>query len=267
MNHEQAIALVPAYLDRELGPSESLAFEQHLAECEVCRHELGQQQATIALIRASDLRQQVPDDLLRSIRAALPATLPAAAEPTNARPRSRWPIGWRVGAGIATWLPAGMMAFGTLALAGSIALYLSLPVPGQGLTAELVDSHVRSLQMDHTTDVTSTDRHTVKPWFNGKLDFAPPVIDLADHGYPLTGGRLDYLDGRRVAVLVYRYNQHPINLYVWPDTGADTAPVDIERHGYRITHWRQDGMAHWAITDAGQAELDGFVKALREPAA
>jgi anti-sigma factor RsiW len=124
----------------------------------------------------------------------------------------------------------------------------------------LVDDHVRSLQFNHLSDVISTDRHTVKPWFDGKLDFAPPVVDLAQQGYPLVGGRLDYLNGRAVAVMVYRYKLHPINLYVWPGNDAGAPPPRIyEQQGYHLAHWSAAAMNYWAITDAGEAELNGFI--------
>lgn len=264
MDHPQVLELLPAYLDRELGPSEALALEHHLAECASCRAEHDRQQAVIDLIRASNLRRQAPDDLMREIRAALPMPArPQAPKPSRSRPA----LGLRpAGRGIAAWLPAGSLAFGVLALASALTLYLVQPSPDQRLTGELVDSHVRSLQMDHDIDVVSSDRHTVKPWFNGKIDFAPPVIDLAKQGYPLVGGRLDYVNGRTVAVMVYRYRLHPVDLYVWPDDAASMPPDDAELKGYRLAHWRAAGMNWWAITDAGKAELDGFVAAWRAEA-
>jgi anti-sigma factor RsiW len=263
MDHSQVLELLPAYLDRELSASEALALERHLADCTSCRAERDRQQAVIDLIRASDLRRQAPDDLMREIRAALP--MPAQPRPEPRRPRPAF--GLRPGRGIAAWLPAGATAFGMLALASAATLYLTLPSPAQRLAGELVDSHVRSLQMDHAIDVVSSDRHTVKPWFNGKIDFAPPVIDLAAQGYPLVGGRLDYLNGRTVAVLVYRYRLHPVDLYVWPaDAAGGMAPDDSGLKGYRLAHWRAAGMNWWAITDAGQVELDGFVAAWRAQA-
>jgi anti-sigma factor RsiW len=148
-------------------------------------------------------------------------------------------------------------------LSVSMSLYLAVPSPEQRLTQELVDDHVRSLQSNHLFDVISTDKHTVKPWFNGKLDFAPPVIDLAQQGYPLVGGRLDFLHGRPVAVMVYSYKLHPINLYVWPGDDAGAVPHIQERQGYHLAHWSAAGMNYWAITDAGENELDGFIADLR----
>jgi anti-sigma factor RsiW len=116
-------------------------------------------------------------------------------------------------------------------------LYLTLPSAQERLMEELISSHVRSLQVDHLADVISSDRNTVKPWFNGKLDFSPSIIDLTPQGFLLVGGRLDYLDGRTVAVLIYRHNQHPINLYIWPNTEKDTTPQVQSRKGYHLIRW------------------------------
>jgi anti-sigma factor RsiW len=117
---------------------------------------------------------------------------------------------------------------------------------------------------DHLTDVASSDQHTVKPWFHGKLDFAPPVDDFAGDGFPLIGGRLDYLDHRSVAALVYRHAQHPINLFVYPADGPDMAPVASVETGYNILHWRSGGMDFWAVSDVNAAELADFEKLLRQ---
>jgi anti-sigma factor RsiW len=155
---------------------------------------------------------------------------------------------------------------GVAALAVSSALYLQVPSDEQRLSQELVDNNIRSLQVDHLFDVASTDRHTVKPWFGGKLDFAPPVIDLASQGYPLVGGRVDYMGGQRVAVMVYRDKLHPISLFVWPGSGENSASSFQERQGYHIAHWRAAGMNYWAITEAGDEDLRGFVNRMRADA-
>ena len=129
--------------------------------------------------------------------------------------------------------------------------------------AELVSSHVRSLQVDHLSDVVSSDQHTVKPWFNGKLDFSPPVIDLAAQGFPLVGGRLDYLDGHTVAVLIYRHKLHPINLYIWPSSDRNGALQVHGRQGYHLIHWVVGGMNYWAVSDLAANELEFYVNFLR----
>jgi anti-sigma factor RsiW len=128
----------------------------------------------------------------------------------------------------------------------------------------VVDAHVRSLQAGHLEDVASTDRHTVKPWFEGKLDFAPPVKDLADRQFPLTGGRLDVMEGRPVAAMVYRHGTHPINLLAWPaPSSPDRDPVTEDARGFTAIHWVQNGMTLWAVSDLERSQLEEFVRLWR----
>ncbi|WP_144159909.1 anti-sigma factor family protein [Paraburkholderia sp. BCC1885] len=266
MDHEQAFELLPGYIDEELSLSESLEFERHLDSCEKCKRAYEQQRQVSTQLRQGDLRLDAPPELEKRIRAALPMR------------RSLWQrVGQRFGGfdatrgagstggarGLPGWAPVGAMVVSLVALASSAGLYLSVPSGDTRLTQELVDSHVRSLQFDHLYDVISTDRHTVKPWFDGKIDFAPPVIDLAQQGYPLVGGRLDYVSGHAVAVMVYRYKLHPINLYVWPGNDAGNVVRIDERQGYHLAHWSAAGMNYWVITDAGEGELNGFISNLR----
>jgi anti-sigma factor RsiW len=133
-----------------------------------------------------------------------------------------------------------------------------------GMVDQIVAGHVRSLQPGHLEDVVSTDRHTVKPWFDGRLDFAPPVKDLAAQGFPLEGGRLDYLAGRPVAALVYARRQHPINLFVWPDRGTpNSEPSRSERDGFHTIHFVDGGMTIWVVSDLATDELAEFVRLWR----
>lgn len=131
-----------------------------------------------------------------------------------------------------------------------------------GVTDQIVASHVRSLQPNHLIDVLSTDTHTVKPWFEGKLDFAPPVKNLVTEGFPLEGGRLDYVDGRTVAALVYRYGKHPINMFIWPATRADSAVSvrETSRNGFRVYHWTQSGMEIWVASDVNDQSMREFIQ-------
>ena len=157
-------------------------------------------------------------------------------------------------------------AFATVALVSWNVALMTAQLSTDDLRArEIVTAHVRSLMgAGHLNDVASTDQHTVKPWFAGKLDFAPPVHDLANAGFALTGGRLDYVDGRAVAALTYRSRQHVVNLFVWPAAGArDVEPVALARQGYSILHWTRGGMEYWAVADMAGAQLAPLAEALR----
>jgi anti-sigma factor RsiW len=155
----------------------------------------------------------------------------------------------------ASWWISGV----SMALAACMALFIALPQSRDSLQEELVDSHVRSLLASHLIDIESSDRHTVRPWFSGKVDVAPPAVDLAQEGFPLVGGRLDYIDNRVVAALVYRRDAHIINVYVRPAPGAtDSGPQEVAHRGYNLCQWRQKGLEFWAVTDASQPELKHF---------
>jgi anti-sigma factor RsiW len=161
------------------------------------------------------------------------------------------------------WLLPLVVAFGALAV--TVTLNLRRPADFAPFADELVASHVRAQVSGRDIDVISTDRHTVKPWFNGRLDYSPPVEDLAASGFALEGGRLDYLAHRRVAVLVYRYRKHVIDVYVFPQTGGTDggAPATLTREGYSLAHWDAEGMTWWAITDAAPDALSGLETALK----
>jgi anti-sigma factor RsiW len=159
----------------------------------------------------------------------------------------------------------GLAGFGAgAALAAAIILTL-LPTGRPGLVAALVDDHVRALQPGHLLDVVSTNQHTVKPWFDGRLDFAPPVKDLAAVGFPLVGGRLDYLHGRSVAVLVYSRGKHVIELFVWPASQATGEPARTTRDGYNVVQWTADGMSLSAVSDLDAAGMEEFVRDWQQP--
>jgi len=179
--------------------------------------------------------------------------------------RPRW-FAWSSLAidGALAWAGGGIAGIAASVLVFSMAGLVQPPQSGV-LGEEVLSSHVRSLLSQHAIDVVSTDQHTVKPWFNGRLDYAPPVVDLAAQGFPLAGGRVDYVGHRTVAVLVYHYQQHPIDLYVFPasaSAGSLAASSAYSADGYAIRRWQQDGMSFWAVTDAEPDHLDRFVQAL-----
>jgi anti-sigma factor RsiW len=162
-----------------------------------------------------------------------------------------------------------MAVAGAALLAGAFTIGMLWPRPGSSgderLTELVLASHIRSLQVDHMTDVASSDQHTVKPWFRGKLDFSPRVPDLSSAGYTLSGGRLDYLADRPVAALVYHRRQHVINVFTWPASDDEERPMrSLSRQGFHIRSWQRSGMAYWAISDLNPQELDEFVRLIGE---
>ena len=248
MDHKEIIELLPAYLDQELGLFDAMAVERHLAGCPECQHEYAEQSRVSAHVKKDAAYFKAPTHLAQRINMVLPAD----------RSYSARLKGWNF-----NWISAGAMMVTLLAVIWSGSLYRTLPSDQDRLIEELISSHVRSLQADHLSDVVSSDRHTVKPWFNGKLNFSPPVIDLAAQEFPLVGGRLDYLNAHTVAVLIYRHHQHPINLYVWPSTDGNVVPQVQDRQGYHLIHWAVGGMSYWAVSDLATNELELFVNTLR----
>ncbi|AQV93047.1 transcriptional regulator [Cupriavidus necator] len=260
MDCNESCELLPACADDELGAAESLRLEQHLAQCAACTAELGRLRALRAAVREAATYHRASPALRARIAAALPAAAVPAAAPAS-RPRWLEWFAWRPAAN------AGLAALTVASMAFGLTSFMLQDSPQDAMAREIVTSHVRALIADHAIDVVSTDRHTVKPWFNGRLDYAPPVHDMAAEGFPLVGGRLDYLHGQRVAVLVYRRNQHPIDVFVLRGAGSRKAAPDFDstltRQGYQITHWQAGGMDYWAVTDASAADLQRFSQAWR----
>jgi anti-sigma factor RsiW len=235
--------VIDAYGDGELETAEADAVRAHLDACAACRQRVAARAALGRLIRR--VPYHAAPDRLR-------AAVGSMRRPARFSPR-------------------------LLALAATVLLAVSLgggaairAVRARQTTAatatmaqDAVASHVRALMGPHLFDVRSTDQHTVKPWFAGKLDFSPPVVDLAPLGFPLVGGRLDRLGGRAVAALVYQRRQHTINVFVWPASDSSEALTDTRTfRGFQVRHWTHDGMAFWAVSDLNDIELDQFVHAL-----
>jgi anti-sigma factor (TIGR02949 family) len=268
---------VPGYLDGELDLSRTIEMETHLQVCAECARELQKQQALRAALQRGSLAFAAPESLRARIRTSLLAavTAPAANSAPAASPTAV-PVQRSIPERRAEWSVFQFLrwasAFAVLALCTVVAWQL---VPGlhgptndQQLAAEIFTSHVRSLEANHLMDVVSTDQHTVKPWFDGKLDFSPPVEDLASDGFPLVGGRLDYLEGHQVAALIYQRRKHIINVYVWPDAAGSAAAPDAAktlqpRQGYNMIRWSGGGFQFWAISDVSSADLEEFVRVLR----
>jgi mycothiol system anti-sigma-R factor len=230
------------YLDGELDAARSAEFEHHLETCRECAKTLETEESLRSGLQRSVLYEQAPLSLRKKIRAEMDR---ATATPVAQRiPAWRW-----------------VAVAASIAVVAAISWYVW---PRPGITAasapftaaEMIDAHIRSLQPGHLTDIASTDQHTVKPWFTGKLDFAPPVKDFKDEGFPLIGGRLDALGGRNVAVLVYTRRKHIINVFVLPTKEPDTPihPPGL-RQGYQWLHWRHQGMEYCAVSDVSLTDL------------
>jgi anti-sigma factor RsiW len=237
--------LLEALLDGELDAVHAAEVEAHVAGCAGCRAALDDLAAMRLMLRTPGVREPAPERLKTRIAAGVTPAQPAANDdrPVSAL-RRRAPVA----------------AFGgVVGVAACFALALIvMPMLSSGaLEDELVAGHVRSLQASHLIDVATSDQHVVKPWFDGKLDFAPPVIDLAQQGFPIVGGRLDYVDHRAVAAVVYKRGRHLINLFIWPGS----KPPAVGRHtrdGYTLLDWSQGGMTYWAVSDVNPNDLTLF---------
>ena len=241
------LSLIHGLFDGELDAANALEAEAHLRGCPGCAAEFRRLQVMRARLADADLKPRAP----AALRARVEAQIAAEARPA--------PQPWRVRAGqIAPWASSGVFA----AIAAGLALVMLAPQVGEsGLQDELVASHVRSLLAAHLTDVATSNRHVVKPWFNGRIDFAPQVDDLADRGFPLAGGRLDYMHRKVVAALVYRRRQHVINLFVWPAEHGAEPQLAARKAGYSLVRWTRGGLEYWAVSDIDPAELKAFEQA------
>jgi anti-sigma factor RsiW len=234
--------LLEGYMDGELNFERTLEVETHLASCSGCTSELLSWKNVRGALQGSDLYYRAPAKLEERIRRLTPKEGRSGG--------ISWFQRW-------AWAGGGATFAATALLIAFVVWRPEAPSAGQ----EIVASHVRSLMANHLMDVISTDQHTVKPWFDGKIDFAPPVVDLATQGYPLVGGRLDYLENRTVAVLVYHRALHPINLYIWPaaESGASTIH-EQSLQGYNVLSWRRNGFEFRAVSDLNMGELHDFAR-------
>lgn len=235
-----------ALADGELDGIHSAAVEAHLRGCPACAGEFDRIVAVRAVLSNDDLRHGIPVDLYSRIVALVDAEINLMSLNTGVSPsRPIW-----------SWIGGGAVG----ALAASLALLIATPqVATPGLEDELIASHVRSLLAAHLVDVKTSNRHIVKPWFNGRIDFAPPVVDLATSGFPLVGGRLDYIGGKVIPALVYQHRLHRMNLFIRPapDSAVLKARFD-RRDGYGLMHWRMDGLDYWIVSDVEQVDFETF---------
>jgi anti-sigma factor RsiW len=248
MNHNEAAQLLGPYRDGELDLTTCLKLEEHMAGCPSCQQKLAEEKETIDLIQAETPRYQASSFLKTRIQAALREEKSASSTGHSWNPFAL------------VWAYSGV-AIAALLILGIVVLWPQRTSP---LAQEAVANHVRSLQVNHLMDVASTDQHTVKPWFAGKLDYSPQVVDLGPSGYPLIGGRLDVLEHRNVAAIIYQRRKHYINLFIWP-SGTETLHGRLyEQNGYHVLGWTKSGMNYLAVSELGEKELREFVEMIQD---
>jgi len=259
VNCDEARPLIDGYADGELDVVRAMDVERHIRDCQACGRAFQCLRGLRESVGRAPLYRRAPAALERRVRAAVRAEAGlAAAKPGGPRPAPAWRRPALAAAAVLLVIAL------TAAVAWRVARGPAEGAAEQALAREVVAGHVRSLLAEHLLDVPSSDRHTVRPWFNGRLDFAPDVRDFAADGYALAGGRLDYVDGRPVAALVYRHGRHPINLFVWPAADSAVGPERLSTvNGYHVAHWADKGMTYWAVSDAGEEELREFVRLVR----
>jgi anti-sigma factor RsiW len=241
--------LLEGYLDEELDAARRADVEQHLAGCPACSETYARLRRQKDAIKGAAPYHEAPPGLRESIRGGLRRDAGIGRLRVQEFPSPVRQTPWR-------WLAIAASLLLALSVAWNLA---QLGSRGhQELADALVAGHIRSLIGEHLMDVASTDQHTVKPWFTGKLDFAPDVRDFAAQGFPLVGGRVDYLAGRRVAALIYHRRQHVINLFIWPDGSSSAGKTPISRNGYNLLSWSRGSMTYWAVSDVSAGELEAF---------
>lgn len=250
MSCEMTHSVLHGYLDGELDAARAAEFERHLLSCPQCVAELEAQENLRSTIQSAGLRERAPEKLRRNLQAAIggvstASELAKTVTPIRTKPsvRPTW------------WLTLAAAAVFAIVLGSRFLPNLTQGHGGDEMTAAIVDAHLRSLQPGHLEDVISTDQHTVKPWFDGRIDFAPPVHDFVSDGFPLQGGRLDIVRGKTVAVLVYGRRKHIINVFVWPTSERDESPQQGSQLGYNWIDWRKGGMEFSAISDVSAPDL------------
>ena len=247
MDHEQIRELLHPYVDGELDLLTARQTEQHLRTCADCRAVEKAVRALRETVASNQPAYRVPSDLRRNVRAALRREAKTTEKTLN------------------PWVIFATGAACALVVLGAVLFQTTRASRNNSLVDEVVADHVRSLLATHLVDVASSNQHTVKPWFDGKIDFAPEVRDWSGDGFPLIGGRLDYLDSKTVVALVYHRNKHPINVFIMPAaTDRDTSPSAVTRRGYNVLSWTHNGMKYWAVSDLNETELRQFTELLTQ---
>ena len=243
--------LLNARLDEELDAAGLADVDRHLADCRVCAGQYAALEKLHQEIAAEDLGYAPPSTLEQKIAAGL-----RRDDRSGGRTRAPWiSAGWWRGAAAAAALVAGILAFHYVPRMGDS----EMSEVGQ----EILDSHLRSLQVEHPVDVASSDQHTVKPWFQGKTSFSPPTPDLSKEGFDLVGGRLEVLHQQPAAAIVYKRRQHVISLYVSQSNDATMRIESTDVHGYHLMHWSQAGINYWVVSDVSPEDLRTFANLIR----
>ena len=248
MNCHEARSVLHAYMDGELQAPATMQYEEHLSECPACSQMLAEQKELQACLKSDALYYKAPEPWRERLRTSLHGR--------HGERKRRFP--WR-------WVAAAACLVFCFSAGFILAQIVPALSPNDRLAQEVVSSHIRSLQVEKArlVDKHSSNRHEVKPWFNDKLDFSPSVPDLSKQDFELVGGRMDYLDGRPVAALVYKRRQHLINVFVWPDAANRETQLKREsRQGFHLLSWSSGGMKHWVVSDLNADELDEFAQAL-----
>ena len=247
MNCQQVRPMIHAYVDGELDVAQMIEMEQHVSQCASC----------------GEL-----DRSIRALRTVVSTQAPYYKAPQHLRELPQAVVAARTTSTAARFPKSGMLTVACLLLVGAIGFWggmLSNPAQKNYSPMEsVVVAHIRSLQVEHAVDVVSTDRHTVKPWFQGRLDYSPLVVDLSEKGFKLSGGRLDYLTDRPIAAIVYYRRSHAINLFCWPSsTDGESSLRRLATQGFHLRNWQSAGMTYWAISDLNDKELDQFVELIK----
>ncbi len=248
MKCASARELIESYLDDELDPSVQTEIRDHLTSCISCAETHAHLRELQMEIRTQAPYYEPPADLQRRVQRALAQAARSEAKSGSAITR---PVSWQ-------WIAIAASILLVFSLALNFTLFRSHREEPDTLANNILSSHVRSLIGTHLLDVPSSDQHTVKPWFNGKLDFSPDVKDFASQGFPLMGGRIEYIADRSVAALVYQRRRHVINVFVWPTASSANGARELTQKGYNMIHWSKAGMTYWVVSDLSLSELRRF---------